>query len=308
MPIALISHEDCLLHQMGKYHPEQPARLTAITDELIRTGLYDVLKSYSAPLATLEQLLRVHDENYINHLKEVEPKSGIIPLDQDTWMSPHSLNAALRAAGAAVFAVDLVMSGEVDSAFCNIRPPGHHAERAKLMGFCFFNNVAVAAAHALEHHHLKRVAIIDFDVHHGNGIEDIFRNDKRVLYCSSFQSPFYPFEGVHTKSKHIINIPLAAGTTGTLFREKAEEFWFKQIIQFNPEMIFFSAGFDGYIKDVMSDILLTEEDYAWITAEIKKLADLLCKGRIVSVLEGGYDLPGLGRCVVAHLKALLGVE
>lgn len=306
MPIALISHEDCLLHQMGKYHPEQPARITAINDELVRTGLCDVLKPYSAPLATSEQLLRVHDENYINHLKDVQPKSGIIPLDQDTWMNPHSLNAALRAAGAAVLAVDLVISGEVDSAFCNIRPPGHHAERAKLMGFCFFNNVAVAAAHALEYHHLNRVAIIDFDVHHGNGTEDIFRHDKRVLYCSSFQSPFYPFEGVHTKSKHIINIPLTAGTTGALFREKAEEFWFKQIIQFNPEMIFFSAGFDGYIKDVMSDILLTEEDYTWITAEIKKLADLLCKGRIVSVLEGGYDLPGLGRCVAAHLKALLG--
>lgn len=304
MTIAFISHPDCLLHDMGKYHPEQPARLRVIDDELIRVGLEAVLKQYSAPLVTREQLLRVHDEKYIDFIFASSPKEGLVPLDPDTWMNSHTLQAALRAAGAVVLGVDLVMSKETDAAFCNVRPPGHHAEKAKAMGFCFFNNVAVGVAHALEHHKLKRVAIVDFDVHHGNGTEDIFRHDERVLYCSSFQSPFYPFSGANTKSKHISNIPLPAGTTGKIFREKVEEFWFKKIMQFEPEMIFFSAGFDAYLKDEMSDLLLTEDDYAWITQAVKQIADEVCHGRIVSALEGGYELNGLGRCVAAHIRAL----
>ena len=305
MAIGIISHPDCLLHDMAIHHPEQPARLKAIQDELIRTGLSDILKYYTAPLATQEQLLRVHDEYYVNSVFKASPKKGITPLDSDTWMNPHTLNAALYAAGAGVYAVDLVMSSELSAAFCNIRPPGHHAEKAKAMGFCFFNNVAVAAAHAIEKYDLARVAIIDFDVHHGNGTENIFNHNTKVLYCSSFQSPFYPFSGEHTQSKHIINIPLPAGTTGKIFREKAEQFWFEKLNQFLPEMIFFSAGFDAYIQDPLSDLMLNEQDYAWITENIKKIADNICKGRIVSVLEGGYDLNGLGRCAAAHIKALL---
>jgi acetoin utilization deacetylase AcuC-like enzyme len=243
---------------MGKHHPEQPARLQVIDDELCKIGLNNILKHYSAPLATREQLLRVHDEKYIESLFASSPSQGLIPLDPDTWMNSHTLQAALRAAGAAVLSVELIMANEIDVAFCNVRPPGHHAEKAKAMGFCFFNNVAVGAAHALEHHNLKRIAIIDFDVHHGNGTENIFQHDNRVLYCSSFESPFYPFSGTDTKSKHIINIPLPAGTTGNIFREKVE-CWFEKIIRFLPEMIFFSAGFDGYIHDEMSDFLLRED-------------------------------------------------
>lgn len=305
MSIALISHTDCLLHDNGKYHPEQPARLQAINDELIRTRLNDILKYYSAPTVTYEQLLRVHDKTYIDFIFSRSPQHGLISLDPDTWMNPFTLQAALRAAGSLILGTDLLMSGEINSSFCNIRPPGHHAERSKAMGFCLFNNVAVGVAHALEHHQLKRVAIIDFDVHHGNGTENIFQHDKRVLYCSSFESPFYPFSGTDTQSEHIINIPLPAGTTGQIFRKKVEECWFEKIDQFKPEMIFFSAGFDGYIQDIMSDFLLTEDDYTWLTQNIKQIADNTCQGRIVSTLEGGYDLQGLGRCVAAHIRALL---
>jgi acetoin utilization deacetylase AcuC-like enzyme len=297
MTVALISHPDCLLHDMGEQHPEQPARIQVINDELRNMDL----KHYSAPLVTREQLLRVHDENYIDSIITHSPQTGLISLDPDTWMNPYTLQAAFRAAGAVILSVDLIMANEINAAFCNVRPPGHHAEKDKAMGFCFFNNVAVGVAHALEHYNLKRIAIVDFDVHHGNGTENIFQDDKRVLFCSSFESPFYPFSGTETESSHIINIPLPAGTTGKLFREKVAELWFEKIIQFKPEMIFFSAGFDAYIHDDMSDLQLTENDYAWITDKIKKIADKICQGRIVSVLEGGYDLKGLGRCVAEHI-------
>jgi acetoin utilization deacetylase AcuC-like enzyme len=303
MMIGIISHPECLLHDMGKYHPEKPARLQVIHDEIVKSGLDKNLKFYLAPLASREQLLRAHNENYIDYIYETVPKKGLVPLDPDTWMNPHTLQAALRAAGAVILGVDLVMKKEVNAVFCNVRPPGHHAEKEKAMGFCFFNNVAVGATYALEHYQLKRIAIVDFDVHHGNGTENIFQHDKRVLYCSSFESPFYPFSGTDTKSEHIINIPFPAGTRGKIFREKVEEFWFEKITQFSPDIIFFSAGFDGYIHDVMSDLLLTEEDYIWLTEKIKQIADNICQGRIVSVLEGGYDLNGLGGCVVAHIRA-----
>ena len=303
--IGLISHPECVLHEMGKHHPEQPARLQVIHDEIIKAGLDKYLKSYLAPLVSREQLLRVHEEHYIDFIFQSAPKKGLIPLDPDTWMNPHTLQAALRAAGAVILGVDHVMANEMTAAFCNVRPPGHHAEKAKAMGFCFFNNVAVGVAHALEHYKLKRVAIVDFDAHHGNGTENIFQHDKRVLYCSSFESPFYPFSGTDTQSKHIINIPFPAGTTGDIFQEKVEELWFKQITQFAPEMIFFSAGFDGFIHDDMSNLLLKEDNYEWLTHRIKQIADMTCQGRIVSVLEGGYDLNGLGRCVVAHIRGLL---
>lgn len=305
MSVALISHADCLLHDMGQSHPEQPARIRSIEEHITQSGLDSALQKFSAPLVTGEQLLRVHDAKYIEHIFQLAPKQGFVALDSDTIMNPHSLSAALHAAGAVVYAVDLIMDGKVKSAFCNIRPPGHHAENATAMGFCIFNNIAIGAAHALEHYKLKRVAIIDFDVHHGNGTEDIIKNNKNILLCSSFQHPFYPYSGYDTKSKHIINIPLPLGTTGQTFREKVTELWLQPIAKFKPQMIFISAGFDAYIEDPLSDLLFTESDYAWITQEIKKIADETAHGRIVSSLEGGYHLEGLGRCVVAHIQALL---
>lgn len=304
MGIALISHPDCLLHEMGHSLPEIPARLRVIEDELIRSGLSDILIRYTASAATREQLMRVHTADYIDYIFMSSPNKGLIPLDPDTWMNPFSLKAALHAAGAAINGVDLVISGEVQAAYCNVRPPGHHAENSTAMGFCIFNNIAIAVAHALERHTLRRVAIIDFDAHHGNGIENIFKEDERVLYCSSFEHPFYPFSGADTKSNHIINIPLPAGTDGKVFREKVTEFWLPAILQFKPEMIFFSAGFDAYYKDEMSDLMLNEEDYAWVTREVMNVANKICKNRVVSALEGGYALNGLGACVIAHIREL----
>lgn len=298
MSIAFISHPDCLLHDMGPSHPEQPARLLAIENAVTKAGLK--LNRYSAPLVTHEQLLRVHPENYIQHILQSSPQKDLIPLDPDTWMNPFTLQAALRAAGAVVMAVDLVMQKQVRSAFCNVRPPGHHAERNQAMGFCFFNNIAVGVAHALAHYNLKRVAIVDFDVHHGNGTEDIFKNEERVLLLSSFEHPFYPFSGADTKSNHIINIPLSAGTSGKLFQKKVTELWLEPLKQFQPELIFFSAGFDAYAKDMMSDLSFVESDYAWVTRAVKNVCDV----GMISSLEGGYMLEGLGQCVVAHLNEL----
>lgn len=306
MKIALISHSDCLLHEAGYSHPEQPARLRVIDQAITDAELIKNVQSYNASLATKDQLLRVHDAQYINEIFELSPQHGVIELDPDTFMNQYSLQAALRAAGANIQAVDLVLSGEARVAFCNVRPPGHHAERSKAMGFCIFNNVAVGAAHALHHHKLKRVAIIDFDVHHGNGTQDIFKNDERVLFCSSFQYPFFPFNGVDTQSDHIINIPLPAGATGREFRSEIEYRWLERISQFQPELIFFSAGFDGHYKDPISDLKLTESDYAWVTLQIKKIADQYCNGHMVSTLEGGYALDALGSCVVAHVNAMIG--
>jgi len=305
MTVALLSHPDCLLHDMGPSHPECPQRLQFIEEYLVNAGLNEILQYHLAPLATKEQLHRVHDVGYVDSIFQASPQSGMISLDPDTWMNPYTLTAALRAAGAVVAGVDLVMSGEVNSAFCSIRPPGHHAERAQAMGFCFFNNIAVGVAHALEHYQLKRIAIIDFDVHHGNGTENIFQDDRRILLCSSFQHPFYPFSGAETHSEHIFNLPLSAGTRGLEFREKIKAVWLPAIEKFKPDMIFFSAGFDGHAEDTMSNLLLHERDYEWVTREIKLIADKYSKGRMVSALEGGYALPALGRSAVAHLQALL---
>jgi acetoin utilization deacetylase AcuC-like enzyme len=304
MSIGIISHPDCLLHEMGRSHPEQPERLRVIEGELISLGIRADLKEYEAPLATREQLERVHTPEYVESIFLASPKQGLVSLDPDTWMNPYTLSAARRAAGAVIYGVDLVMSGELHAAFCNIRPPGHHAERAQAMGFCFFNNIAVGVAYALEHYKLKRVAIIDFDVHHGNGTENIFKNDDRVLLCSSFQHPFYPFSGAGTRNEHILNLPLPSGCTGRMFRDEIETHWLMKIKEFKPEMIFFSAGFDGHEKDVMANISLHEDDYAWITQKIKAIADEVCQGRIVSALEGGYALEILGRAAAAHIQAL----
>lgn len=305
MTTALISHPDCLLHDMDHSIPEVPERINVIHQALINSSFVGELSEFLAPLATKEQLARVHDPEYIDYVYMSSPKEGLIPLDPDTWMNPFTLKAALHAAGAVILGVDLVMSKKTNAAFCNIRPPGHHAEKSTAMGFCIFNNVAVGVGHALEKYNLQRVAIIDFDAHHGNGIENIFRYDDRVLYCSSFEHPFYPFSGADTISDHILNIPLDAGCNSAQLREKIQENWFDKINAFKPEILFFSAGFDAFQNDVMSDLMFKPDDYAWITKEIINLTSHTINNRIVSVLEGGYDLNGLGHCAVAHLQEIV---
>jgi acetoin utilization deacetylase AcuC-like enzyme len=306
MTITLISHKECALHEMGAHHPESPARLSAIEDQLISCGLDLVLQHHDAPRATREQLCRAHDSEYVEKIFLRAPEQGQIWLDPDTSMNPHSLSAALRAAGAVVLGVDLVMTGKSSAVFCNVRPPGHHAEHNKAMGFCIFNNIAVGAAHALKVHQLKRVAIIDFDVHHGNGTEDIFRETPEVLFCSTFQYPFYPDTGSVDAPEHIINVPLPAGSDGQAFRTAVETRWLPKLEAFQPELILISAGFDAHIEDDMAGLQLVDQDYAWVTHEIKTIADKYAKGRIVSTLEGGYALSALGRSVAAHINALLG--
>jgi acetoin utilization deacetylase AcuC-like enzyme len=291
---------------MGEGHPEQPARLSAIFDRLIASGLEMIVRQIDAPLASREQLERVHDPRYVQSLFDRAPSHGLVMIDPDTAMGPHTLAAALRAAGAVVHGVDLVMQGEFDGVFCAVRPPGHHAERARAMGFCFFNNVAVGAAHALAAHGLERLAIVDFDVHHGNGTEQIFEAEPRVLFCSSFQHPFYPFTGHETDTPHIVNITMPAGSDGARFREEVERHWLHRLHEFEPQLLLISAGFDAHAEDDMSHIRLREPDYVWITRELKKIAEAHAQGRIVSTLEGGYNLSALGRSAVAHIDALLG--
>jgi len=307
MQTAYISHPLCLKHDMGAHHPECPARIHAIEDQLIASGLLDYLQRHDAPQATREQLLRVHEENYIDLIESSVPQHGIVQLDGDTALNQFSYQAALRAAGAAVLGVDLVMAGKAENAFCNIRPPGHHAERARAMGFCIFNNVAVGAAHALVQHGLQRVAIADFDVHHGNGTENIFHDESRVMLCSTFQHPFYPYCGADSGNEHIINVPLAAGAGGEEFRAAVTRHWLPALERFQPELLLISAGFDAHRDDDMAMLRLTEPDYVWVTETLKQIAGKYAQGRIVSALEGGYELPALGRSVLAHIKVLSGL-
>lgn len=305
MPIAYLHHPDCLLHDMGFGHPERPTRLSAIEDQLRASQLLDFVKSYDAPLATRRQLARVHDLKYIDKILDYSKQQGHTYLDPDTIITPQTPAAALRAAGAVVQAAELVLTNKHKVAFCNIRPPGHHALRNRAMGFCFFNNVAVGAAHVIEEYGLTRVAIVDFDVHHGNGTEDIFKDDPRVMLCSTFQHPFYPHSGAGIISDHIINVPLPAGTSSDKFREAVILHWLPALHKFAPQMIFFSAGFDAHHDDDMSQLHLHAKDYAWVTQEILLIADKYAESRIVSTLEGGYELHALGRSVAAHLKVLM---
>jgi len=302
---VIISHSDCLLHNSNIQHPECPERLSVISKALSSADLKTDLCYEEAPLATYEQLYRVHDKKYIDYLFHSTPKEGFVYLDPDTIMSTHTFSASLRAAGAVVKAVDLLISNQATSSFCNVRPPGHHAERNRAMGFCFFNNIAVGVAHALNAHKLNRIAIIDFDVHRGNGTEAIFFNNKKVLICSIYEDHLYPFDSPK-KAKNIINIPLLPGATSREFRSEITQHGLKKISVFKPQMIFFSAGFDGHIQDTISNLNLTEWDYLWLTQQIKQIAQIHSQGQMISVLEGGYALASLGQCVLAHVKGLMG--
>jgi len=304
MQTAYITHPQCQLHDMGPHHPECPERLRAIEDQLIASGLLGLLSEHEAPAASRAQLTRVHAPAYVDHIEAVAPNAGTVHLDPDTAMNPHSYRAALHAAGAAVLGTDLVLTGQAANAFCCVRPPGHHAEHGRAMGFCFFNNVAVGAAHALEHHGLDRVAIVDFDVHHGNGTEDIFRDDPRVMMVSTFQHPFYPYSGIEGRSDRMVNIPLPAYTAGAAFREAVGGYWLPALESFRPQALFVSAGFDAHREDDMASLALVEDDYRWVTRQIKDIAGRHASGRIISCLEGGYNLGALGRSVTAHIKTL----
>jgi len=307
MRTALISHPTCLRHEHGSGHPECPARLRAIDDQLVASGLMDHLRRIEATPASREQVLRAHDESLLRWIESQTPSTGLVHLGDDITLNPWSFEAAKLAAGAVVQAVGGVIAGTFDNAFCNVRPPGHHASRDHSSGFCIFNNIAVGALHALEHHGLERVAICDFDVHHGNGTEAIFHDDARVLFCSSFQHPFYPYSGADTGNAHIIPTPLPAWSEGDAAREVVEKTWLPALEAFRPQMLFISAGFDAHREDDMAMLGWREADYAWITAQLKDVADRHCGGRIVSALEGGYALSALGRSVAAHIRVLAGL-
>jgi acetoin utilization deacetylase AcuC-like enzyme len=272
---------------------------------LIAAGLFDVLRYIDAPKVTEHQLLRVHKQSYLEALNSMVPESGYAHLDADTVISPDSLNAARRSAGAVVAAVDLVMSGEMSSAFCCVRPPGHHAESDRALGFCLYNNIAVGAAHALAEHGLNRVAIVDFDVHQGNGTEEIFKQDRRVLFCSTFQHPFYPFTPLLANTANRVSVPLEATAKSEEFRAAVTDHWLPALEKFQPEIVFISAGFDAHRDDDMSHVSLTDADFRWVTEQIVQVAGNSASDRIVSALEGGYELNSLARCVEMHIRALM---
>jgi acetoin utilization deacetylase AcuC-like enzyme len=316
MTVGVIGHHKCSGHKMGDYHPESPKRMGAIQDQLIRSGLEYVIRQYDATPIDRDLISLAHDKKYVKYIFDNAPVTNddeaIFRLDDDTSMNADTLPAALLSAGAAVNAVDLVMDKTLSSAFCATRPPGHHAEYDKGMGFCFFNNIAIAAAYAKEKYKLERIAIVDFDVHHGNGTEDIIKRatakdkDAGYLFCSTYQYPFYPFEMQESDTPPIINTPLPATCKGPEFREAISKHWLPALKKFKPQMIFISAGFDAHIEDEMSQISLTESDYRWVTDELKIIADQHSEGRIISMLEGGYALSALGRSVVEHIKGLMG--
>jgi len=290
---------------MGPDHPECPERLASISDHVIALGLDGLIARNEATPATREQLARVHTGAYVDAVSAAAPSSGLRYLDPDTALNPHSIEAALHAAGAVVNAVDLVCGGERKTAFCAVRPPGHHAERARAMGFCVFNNVAVGAAHALAAHGLSRVAIVDFDVHQGNGTEDMFSGDPRVLMVSTFQYPLYPDSGVDNPAPNMVNIPLSAGSGSAEFRDAVVNHWLPALERHKQELILVSAGFDAHREDPLAGLQFTENDYVWVTRELIAVAQRHASGRIVSTLEGGYALSALGRSAAAHVRELM---
>lgn len=311
MATAYYSHPACRTHDMGDGHPECPQRLDAIADHLIATGLDIALEQREAPPVDEGDLALAHESLYVANLRgfmeQVEATGQRRALDPDTVAGPGTWAAALHAAGAAVAATDAVLDGEIENAFCAVRPPGHHATRRQAMGFCFFNNVAVAARHALDRRGLERVAIIDFDVHHGNGTEDIIANDDRVLMCGFFQHPLYPNSGAQPLGDNMVNLPVPAYTKGSEIRELIDRHWLPRLEAFRPQMLFISAGFDAHREDDLGQLGLVETDYAWITRRLKGVAERHAGGRIVSCLEGGYALSALARSVASHVRVLAGL-
>lgn len=307
MKTILLTHPACIEHDPGPMHPECPDRLRAVM-EALKAKEFETLDRREAPRATVDQIARVHDRRYVEQLLAAVPDSGLVRLDPDTAMCPASGEAALRAAGALCAAVDAVMAGEAKNAFCAVRPPGHHAEPAHAMGFCLFNNVAVGAGQARAMHGLKRIAVADFDVHHGNGTQAMFWDDADLLYASTHQSPHYPGTGSVGErgvAGNIVNAPLAAYTGSAEFRRAMEAIILPAITEFAPEFLLISAGFDAHAADPLAALQLTEDDFAWATRQLMAIADESCDGRVVSTLEGGYDLAALGRSAAAHVRTLM---
>lgn len=305
MSVTIYTHPSCLKHEMGAMHPESPKRLEAIAVALKQASFADQLIWKEAPLVTQQQLEGVHQKSYIQKIFSLAPQEGYKALDPDTLMNPYTLEAARRAAGALIAAVDEAYTSDNTHAFCLVRPPGHHAEPDKAMGFCLFNNIAVGVVHVLNQYDPQaRIAIIDFDVHHGNGTETMFYNQSNVFFWSSFQHPFYP--GANLQSpKHIHLCPLTAGTTGEIFREKVMTELIPQLEVFQPECIFISAGFDAHRRDPLANLLFEAQDYAFVTKELCKIAEKYGKKRVISTLEGGYDLVALAESAKAHIQAML---
>jgi acetoin utilization deacetylase AcuC-like enzyme len=307
MSTLLLSHPACLDHQTGSGHPERPDRLRAV-EQALEDERFQTLAREQAPRAPLEIVALAHPMEYVEAIRDASPEAGLVQIDADTSMSPGSFEAALRAAGGAMRAVDEVMNQKAANAFVAIRPPGHHAERARPMGFCLFNNAAIAARYARNRYEVERAAIIDFDVHHGNGSQDIFWSDKTVMYCSTHEMPLYPGTGAVSESgehNNIVNAPLSAGDGGDAFREAFETAILPRVRDFKPGILVISAGFDGHTRDPLANLNLVEADYTWVTKKLMEIADSSAQGRIVSLLEGGYDLQGLSRSVAAHVIALM---
>jgi acetoin utilization deacetylase AcuC-like enzyme len=309
--LAYIHHPKFELHEMGEGHPECPDRLLSIEARLAISPVNSQLQRYLAEPATSEMLLRAHTQSHLDRIEEaadrvVKEGGAYAMLDPDTIMNRHTFDAATLAAGAGVLAVDLVLSGRNPRAFCAVRPPGHHAEHARAMGFCFYSNIAVAARHALDHHGLKRVAIVDFDVHHGNGTENVIASDDRVLMLSTFQSPFYPYSGEQPSGPNMVNVPLTEGSGGATLKQAVANQWQQAMTAFKPELIFISAGFDAHRMDPLGGLAWDASDYHWVTQWLVEQANLYSQGRIVSMLEGGYHLDALAQSVCAHLDVLAG--
>jgi acetoin utilization deacetylase AcuC-like enzyme len=307
MSTLYITHPACLNHLTPSGHPERPDRLRAI-DRVLEDERFQTLARVTAPEASVDDIALCHPRDFIEEVADAVPKEGLVRIDADTSISPGSFAAALRAIGGALYAVDEVMSGKAPNAFCAMRPPGHHAETVRPMGFCLFNSAAIAARHAQKKHGAERVAIVDFDVHHGNGTQEIFWSDPTVMYCSTHEMPLYPGTGARSeRGEHntIVNAPLRAGDGGDAFRAAFEQTILPRLREFSPDLVMISAGFDGHLRDPLANLTLTEPDYAWVTQKLMQIADAKAGGRVVSLLEGGYDLQGLAGSVAAHVTALM---
>jgi acetoin utilization deacetylase AcuC-like enzyme len=302
--MRIYTHPEYLNHQIMDGHPERPERLSHLMKHLSQIGLtqdFEVVQPQPVPTS---RILAAHSQSHVDFLRGSSPQEGIVPLDPDTWMSPASFSAAELAAGAVFSGMDTVLNGAQQRVFCAVRPPGHHAERDSAMGFCLLNSVAIAAIAALDHADVERVAILDFDVHHGNGTVDVCRDHPQILVCSSFQSPYYPNRLDDLVQPNIVNTPLVAGSDGKVFRAALERDWLPALEAHQPDIVFISAGFDAHVNDPLADLRLVEDDYRWVTQFIVSIANQYAQGRVVSTLEGGYDLDALARSVTAHLEAL----